>query len=737
MKAGLSYAHSVRIGSFLQDVATVVTDFDGVYIKNVCALAQTEEGTVYAAARNGLWQLLQRDASKPRWKSVLAEMPDAPIVRIAAGPNSMLLLGTPARTYLADVRGQNEATLSISAMPHNTISCSLNPASEKRDPSVTLRDFSPLFLTRDELYYGPESKIALPPGSVGTCLGWASDGQVWVGTSQGLLRRHENRWETIGLPRNDSDSPITASPSYEPYVHDVACDVQGGVWVATDCGLFYATCARSLAVTGQEGMPLISTTCLASGSDGALWVGGHSGLAHLSQGSWRYYAGRRWLPSDRVYAILPLDDGSAWIATDEGLACLSFVPMTWERKARHYEQITSARHNRDGYVTECRLTIPGDLNSSLPQASDNDGLWTSLYLAAQCFHYAVTGDSLPRTRARRSLRALLDLVRLTGIDGFPARAIIRRDEKVEQSDPGSNWYESPVDPNIWYKNDTSSDEIDGLYLAWYLYAELVADAEERTEIAAICRAVTHHILNNDYTLVGPTGKATRWGVWSPEKLNHDPAWKAERGLNSLELLSHLKVAAHLCGDARFTDAYQTLIKQHGYALNTVTQKMMPPDAECNHSDDELAACAYYPLLRLESDPALRSLYLWSLERTQAILRHEGSPFYNILYGALTGKPCQAEDAATWLRDVPLDLRSWTMTNSQRPDVALQLERDRFGLQQLRRPLSAREKAIMKWNRNPYLADDGEDGRSEMDGAFWLLPYWMGRYHGILKPSRIR
>jgi hypothetical protein len=38
---------------------------------------------------------------------------------------------------------------------------------------------------------------------------------------------------------------------------------------------------------------------------------------------------------------------------------------------------------------------------------------------------------------------------------------------------------------------------------------------------------------------------------------------------------------------------------------------------------------------------------------------------------------------------------------------------------------------MKWNGNPFRIDGGNLGRTEDDGAFFLLPYWMGRYLGLL------
>lgn len=505
----------------------------------------------------------------------------------------------------------------------------------------------------------------------------------------------------------------------------------GGYCVGTNRGLFRYS-GNEILHAGEDGLPILGVTHLAPGPDNSLWMGTPHGAIRLRAGLWRYYAGRRWLPDDHVTDLKVEANGDCLVTTSTGTSRIAFLPMTFPQKAAHYERITAARHNRGGYVTDCRLTRAGDLDSFLYEASDNDGLWTSLYICAESFRYAVTGEAEARDLAGRSLHALLDLVHITGIPGFPARALIRTGERVHQSDPGPNWYPSPVEPDVLYKNDTSSDEILGHYLAWYVYSTLVADADERAAIAATCRAVTNHILDHHYTLVGPTGKRTTWGVWSPEILNDDPEWAAERGLNSLAILSHLKVAHHLCGDARFAEAYHSLIVQYAYSLNTVGQKILPPEGENNHSDDELAACAYYPLLMLETDPALRTLYLRSLERTHAILRPEQSPFYNFLYGALTGgEPCDVEACVRRLQDAPWDLTHWTMRNSHRADILHDPRSGRFGEKQALHVLSPREQRVTKWNHNPYALDGGNEGMGEEDGTFWLLPYWLGRFYGII------
>ena len=48
------------------------------------------------------------------------------------------------------------------------------------------------------------------------------------------------------------------------------------------------------------------------------------------------------------------------------------------------------------------------------------------------------------------------------------------------------------------------------------------------------------------------------------------------------------------------------------------------------------------------------------------------------------------------------------------------------------PISIDERAVSKWNTNPYQLDGGGNGTGEDDGAFWLCPYWMGRYYKFIQ-----
>ena len=703
----------LRLVPFLQDEARIYVSGNGLSSATVHTLARSPEGRLYAGTEAGI------DCYDPvtdRWSAASFGQNER-VQHLHFTSSSMLWFAAPG----AVIRCKPGEP----GTPVETIWCGnalgLATNSDRAD--------SPLILDSSHLIDLNRAKeVSFPKGISGHCLISVVGGQTLIGTNRGL---YEYANCTIHDKTLLSSKINLATKSAHLAVTAIA-GIGSQIWIGTADGILCIGAENLFPIRGATESPVKEIRVLAAGLGGRLWVGTDHGAALLKDSVWKYYAGKRWLPDDRVTAILPCDDGSVWIATQGGLAHITQREMSFTEKAAHYEHLTDLRHNRNGFVTECFLNVPGDYASFEFEASDNDGLWTALYLCAECFRYAVTGEEVARLQAQKSLRAMLELVRLTGISGFPARAIAGPGEKVRLSTPLENWIESPVDADFLYKHDTSSDEVDGHYLAWYFYSELVADPAEKAEIADVCRAVTNHILDHDYTLVGPTGERTSWGVWSPEKLNHDPDWFDERGLNSLEILSHLRVAMHLCGDARFAEAYRILIETHDFALNTLEQKLMPPIGPNNHSDDELAACAYIPLLLLETELGLRELYLLSMERTWSILRPNGSPFHNIVYGACTGKPCDAERTVEWLRDAPLDQRNWTMRNSQRNDVEFASEPDRFEKPQLTRPLPPSEIAVMRWNTNPYLADGGADGGSEMDGAFWLLPYWMGRYFNIFE-----
>jgi hypothetical protein len=584
---------------------------------------------------------------------------------------------------------------------------------------------------------------------------WPDATGFWVITSrQGLGWVEEGRWTPVALPE-EVGRPLRVDPATSGVW---VSGSQGVAWVLPNgccqvaralgyqvrrvqeqAGTAYLATSRGLARAQPDGVadmipglavPVEDTRDLLLTSDGEVWAATSRGVwSHLpGEPRLHYYHSRRYLPHSYCRSLLQSPTGSIWVATAAGLAHLAELPHTLEAKASRFEYRVRTRHQRlDGYVASSRLATPGDLSSNVPQPSDNDGLWTAMYLAAQCYRYSVTQEDEALRFARQAFAAMERLEAVTTIPGFPTKAIIRPDDPLQHQTHVA-WLPSADGQWLW-KADCSSDEIVGHLYGYSLYYDLAADEAERQRVRALVDRIMSHILDHGYLIIGPDGKHTQWGVWAPEFLNGP--WKAQQGLNSLEILSHLRAAFHITGRKRYMEAYDSLIEEHHYAKNTRRQKIDVP-GHVNHSDDELAFLSYYPLLKYEDDPQLRAIYLDSLEHNWQIERPERNPLWNMIYGVLTGRECDLEQAIRTLREIPVDLIRWEVDHSSRLDIALDAESGRFGELQTVGVLPYDELAAAKWNRNPYRAVDGDGGHSEDDGTFYLLPYWMGRYYRLIR-----
>ena len=496
--------------------------------------------------------------------------------------------------------------------------------------------------------------------------------------------------------------------------------------------------ARPSAWNAPEKGPVSGLQKYSQEPEGVVWLGSEQGAARFDPRAghrwdrWQYFAGRRYLGDDTVRQIW-VDTNAphlqVWIRTSNSVSLVEWRPTTLEEKAEHFERRIEARHVRYGLVADSNLRVAGDVSTNLPRDNDNDGLWTAIYLGAQSFRFAATKSPEARMKARRSLDAMLRLEEITGVPGFYARSFLSREEPPPQ---GGEWHPTADGRWLW-KGDTSSDESVGHYFAYSVYFDLVADRAEKELIRKVVARMTDYLMAHDYDLLDLDGKPTRWGQWS-ERYFQTEEGKYEAALRTLELLSFLKTTAHITGDKKYGEAYADRIRR-GYANHTRVYRRWAGGGEINFSDDELAYLSWYPLLQHERDSKLRTIYLDGLRFTWGKIRPDRNPLWNFISvagaaGTLT--PEVLDDSRRALERIPMDMVEWTVRNSHRIDVDFQPAIDRFNHRQLTEVLAPDERPVQKWNSNPYLPDGGSGGHAEDDGAYFLLPYWMGRYYGWLK-----
>jgi len=464
-------------------------------------------------------------------------------------------------------------------------------------------------------------------------------------------------------------------------------------------------------------------------TDGAVWYGTAHGVTRVDpkappRDRDQYFAGKRYLPDDDVQQLAADQAAGIWVRTKTGVSHIELRTMTLAAKAALFEERVHARHDRHGLVSPSNLRVPGDVSTNQKRDDDNDGLWTSMYAAAECFRYAVTHSPEALANATKSTEAVLFLEEVAGKRGFPARSYIRKGEPTPES---GEWHWTP-DGQYYWKGDTSSDEIVGHFFLYGVATDLLPDAALKKRIAETAARIMDHILDHGYYLIDVTGRPATWGKWSQTYFQQEPG---DSALNSMELLSFLKTAAHITGNAKYASEYRKAAIDLEYARQATRYKELRE--EIDYSDEELAMLSFYSLFRYETDRNLLDRYYRSALNGwwENIVREE-NPLWTFIYEM--AQPKASVDMASAVRTLyrmPVDTIEWTVKNSGREGLKMEAAADRFQRQQAVNLLPPDERPVMKWNFNPFDIDGGSDGRGEDDGAAFLLPYWMGRYRRFL------
>ncbi|MCL4692277.1 MAG: hypothetical protein KJ060_07180 [Candidatus Hydrogenedentes bacterium] len=502
------------------------------------------------------------------------------------------------------------------------------------------------------------------------------------------------------------------------------------LYFATDEGINLLRGMTWYQISGEDGLCYEDTTSLTAGFDRDLWIGTMRGAIRNVNDEYQYFGYTRWLPHDKVNAVA-CGDKVAYIATDGGLGIITYEPFTLAKKAAYYERwLDEWGMKRLGFIHSLFL-VDGEW---LREVSDNDVGYSSHYASAKSFEYAVTGSKEARTESVNMMKSMVWSEQITPLEGFPARSIYHVGEPTVKAMHGSGglpaeWHATPDGEWEW-KGDTSSDETDAHVYETTVFLNCVANEEERKWATEHLHRVVGHIVDNGFLLRDVDGEPTRWARWDPEYLQTPYGYYA-RGLNGMEAFNYVTTAYHFTGDPKFMTAKDQLLAWN-YQADILRQKLTFHPGYFTHFDDRLAFYSYYPLVQYEKDPDLKTLWLRSLERSWEVKRISAVPWFNFIYGALTGNDAETDRAVDHLRDWPLDLRRYQYTNSHRDDLHTPDGYREYANRP--RPLSPRETEPNRWDGD-FLRLDGGYSTVIADPGGWLDAYWMGRYYGMITPPQ--
>ena len=367
----------------------------------------------------------------------------------------------------------------------------------------------------------PPTAVAYYPA--GSMLAFGGSLNVYLYVNNTMVRRDWVTNVTTGTG-GVYDGPVTS----------MAFDKYGWLFVGTTAAVNILFPNQTVNHLSRfQGLPYNETTSVSiEYNTQYLWVGTTKGAARWNRtdGSWRYFYLQRYLPGLSI--VTSLSSGIAnftVLATDGGISIIESQYWTLAQKAA-YMEVVQARHNRHGLSAACNLQAYGNFSSCTNGPDDNNGLWTSLVVGAECFRYAVTGDPAAEAEAINYLLGMQSLNGVTGIKGLMGRSNVMPGEPGAGS-AADGWVNSTAAGyEGWaWESTASSDEVVGHFFAYSIFAKTMNQTSPYTEIAvSLLHNIAQYIVENDFYLIDYNGQPTEWGKWNPAYLDLDFDWADER-----------------------------------------------------------------------------------------------------------------------------------------------------------------------------------------------------------------
>lgn len=424
------------------------------------------------------------------------------------------------------------------------------------------------------------------------------------------------------------------------------------------------------------------------------------------------------------------------------------------------------------------------------QTGENDGLWSALYLAAEAYRYAVTGEAEALAMIELLLEGERRRMAITGVPGLYTRQNIPPDvpgiacpSELERYVPDSEkddnqWVRvgpggcvQVVDPDTmqfvatdhcgleefagwcWLDN-VSQDEYSGHMLAHAAVAKLVDDPSVQEKNAALLQQIGQHLIDHELELFDWDGRRTEHGkLWAGDTLS---------GFAATMSLAFMQTVAFGTGDPAFRQWIDRCmlgppaeeppcIHKFGAATLPYDQLLAPAGIHLgcmsNWNNFSMHMLSLHTLLLHEQNPRVRvaaqqalQYDLFEPDGVDRPLAEQHNALFDFIFaadkalGPDSDGPAydEVENAICMLRQFPASEHVRTMSCTAPGCVEVCRDRKDDPLTEYPRPMAERCLGTFVWWRNPYTLDEcTEDLRNVKPPADYLLPYWMGRYYGFI------
>jgi hypothetical protein len=342
----------------------------------------------------------------------------------------------------------------------------------------------------------------------------------------------------------------------------------------------------------------------------------------------------------------------------------------------------------------------------------DSAIWTGHYLAAESYRYAVTKSPEALTAVRNAIQGINMLLNVTG-NNLLARCFVPAGSQyagpISQEEKHNGIYTATYngDQYLWVGN-TSRDQYAGVFYGLTVAHDVVDDNGVQGSVRYLVARMLDYLRGHGWFVIMPDGSVSTTFIGSGQ-----------------HQLSFLKIGRRM--DGHYTTAYKAL------SISLAPETIAPIALDVKDPYDSyfkfnLDTISFYGLLASGDSSWVRLNY----EKAYDILRNtvddHQNAFFNMIDRAING-PNATRDEQTrqlldaWLqrprRDDWVDLRSDVPTCDDATRACDPI------------PVERRVRTDFLWQRSPFQLYGGGDDLIETAGIDYILPYWMGRYYGVI------
>ncbi|HXB73717.1 MAG TPA: hypothetical protein VNY05_36095 [Candidatus Acidoferrales bacterium] len=359
-----------------------------------------------------------------------------------------------------------------------------------------------------------------------------------------------------------------------------------------------------------------------------------------------------------------------------------------------------ARHFPFGTILDPIYTSPTSTQIVGYTRCGDSALWTGAYLAAEAFRYKVTQSADALNNVKAALAGLKGLVDVTG-DNRLARCMALAASPyaagIQNEEVNNTIHQNP--PWIWVDN-TSRDEVVGAFFGLGAAFDVVDDAAVKSGISDLATRMAGFIASHQWS---PNDDISNTFLLRPE-----------------ELQMLLQVARHVNPANTIGGPFLALPVNVGVLVDV--------NDNSSYFKFNLDYMTFYNLIRLQSNGDNRAAYQIVRDFTAS---HQNA-FFDVIDRVIRG-PDPTRDA-----EMASLLDQWLLRPNRDFGVDLTKSVQVCGSEACQPiPVPLRVPTDFLWQRDPFQLAGGGSGRVESPGIDYILPYWMGRYYGVIAGSAVQ